>query len=226
MRILIVEDETRLAKFIQKGLKEAGYVADVAEDAYNGEYLASLTDYDLILLDWLIPGMSGVELCRQWRKQGLHTPVIMLTVKDSTADLVAALDSGADDYICKPFSFDELLARIRALLRRTSAIPMAPKLELDDLVLEPSRREVSRGGAKIFLSSREFALLEFLLRNAGNVVSRTAISEHVWGNLFETNTNLVEVYINHLRKKLDCGSKRALIHTVRGAGYVMKVMEW
>jgi DNA-binding response OmpR family regulator len=225
MRILIVEDEARLAEFLRRGLKEAGYVADLAEDAYNGEYLASVNDYDLILLDWLIPGMSGVDLCRQWRKNGVLIPVIMLTVKDNTEDVIAALDSGADDYITKPFSFDELLARVRALLRRSSMTPSAPLLKLDDLVVDPSRHEARRGGDKIFLSAREFALLEYLLHNAGNVVSKATIAEHVWGINFETNTNLIEVYVNHLRNKLDCGCKRQLIHTVRNVGYVIKVLE-
>ncbi|MDZ7276626.1 MAG: response regulator transcription factor [candidate division KSB1 bacterium] len=225
MRVLIVEDEARVAQFIRKGLNEADYVADIAADAHQAEYLASLNEYDLILLDWLIPGASGVELCRQWRERGMLTPIIMLTVKDNTTDLITALDNGADDYLTKPFSFAELLARMRAQLRRTSSAPLVPLLKLDDLVVDPSKREVQRGGNKIFCSSREYALLEYLLRNAGNVVTRTAIAEHVWGLLFETNTNLIEVYINHLRKKLDCGSRRPLIHTVRNIGYVMKVLE-
>lgn len=225
MRILIVEDEVRVANFIRKGLKEAGYAADIAEDAYNAEYLISVNEYDVILLDWLIPGVTGQQLCHQLRKQGVQTPVIMVTVKDSTNDVISALDSGADDYIIKPFSFAELLARIRALLRRTSVMPATPQLKLDDLVVDVSRHEAYRGETKIWLSAREFALLEFLMRNSGNVVSRTAISENVWGILFETNTNVIEVYINHLRKKLDCGSGRPLIHTVRGVGYLMKEFE-
>lgn len=225
MRILIVEDEARVAKFIHKGLKEAGHVADIAEDAVHADYLTSVNDYDLVLLDWMIPGKSGVELCRQWRRQGAKFPIIMLTAKDRTTDIIAALDSGADDYLTKPFPFDELLARIRALLRRASATPTAPLLKLDDLIVDPARREAQRSNTKILLTAREFALLEFLLRNSGNVMSRTSIAEHVWGLLFETNTNLVEVYINHLRNKLDCGSKRPLLHTVRGFGYVMKVLE-
>lgn len=224
MRVLIVEDEARVAQFIRKGLKEAGYASDIAEDAHNGEYLVSVNDYDLILLDWLIPGVAGLELCREWRKRGLQTPVIMLTVKDNTSDIIAALDGGADDYIIKPFSFEELLARIRAHLRRSSAMPVSALLKLDDLVVDPARRDVRRGDVKIFLTGREFALLEFLLRGNGNVLSRSTIAEHVWGVLFETNTNLVEVYVNHLRRKLDCGSRRPLIHTVRGFGYVMKVL--
>ncbi|MFQ5709333.1 MAG: response regulator [bacterium] len=225
MRVLIVEDEMRVANFIRKGLKEAGYAADIAEDANEGDYLCSVNDYDLILLDWLLPDTSGIELCHQWRKQGLQTPVIMVTAKDHTNDVISALDSGVDDYIIKPFSFSELLARMRALLRRVSSIPVNSKLILDDLEVDFAMREVMRGDTKIFLSAREYSLLEYLLRNAGKVVTKTEISEHVWGVLFETNTNVVEVYINHLRNKIDCGSKRPLIHTIRGAGYVMKVLD-
>lgn len=224
MRVLIVEDESRLASFIRRGLKEAGYVADVAGDAYSGDFLASTNDYDLILLDWLLPDSSGLKLCHQWREKGLQTPLIMLTCKDTTSDIISALDSGADDYITKPFSFTELLARIRALLRRASEVPISPLLKLDDLTVDVSTRKVRRGNAEIPLSPREFSLLEFLLRNCGKVISKTEISEHVWGLLFDTNTNIVEVYINHLRKKLDCGSRRPLIHTVRGVGYIMKVL--
>ncbi|MFQ5864130.1 MAG: response regulator [bacterium] len=225
MRVLIVEDETRVANFIRKGLKEAGYSADIAGDAKQGEYLSSVNDYDIILLDWLLPDAEGIELCRQWRKHGLQVPVIMVTCKDTTNDVISALDSGADDYIVKPFTFSELLARIRALLRRASTIPVSPKLILDDLEVDLVGREVSRGDTKIYLSDREFSLLEYLLRNAGNVITKAEISEHVWGIRFETNTNIVEVYVNHLRNKLDCGSRRPLIHTIRGVGYVMKVLE-
>ncbi len=223
MRVLIVEDEARLAEFIRKGLKEAGYAADIAEDASNGEYLVSINNYDMILLDWLIPGITGLELCREWRKRGLQTPVIMLTVKDNTNDIIEALDSGADDYIIKPFSFEELLARIRAHQRRSAVMPENTLLKLDDLVVDVVRREVHRGGIKLILTGREFALLEFLLRSNGKVLSRSTIAKHVWGMSLE-NSNLVEVYVNHLRRKLDCGSRLPLIHTVRGFGYVMKVL--
>ncbi|MFQ5640408.1 MAG: response regulator transcription factor [bacterium] len=224
MRILIVEDEAHVAHLIRKGLKEAGHVSDVATDTDDGDYLVGVNDYDIILLDWLLPGKSGLEMCREWREQGLHTPVIMLTCKDRTSDISSALDNGADDYITKPFSFTELLARMRAVLRRAQKTADTD-LKLDDLMVNFGRREVIRGGRKLFLSSREFSLLEYLLRNAGKVVTKTEISEHVWGVLFDTNTNIVEVYVSHLRNKLNCGSQRPLIHTVRGVGYMMKMLD-
>lgn len=220
MRILIVEDEVGVANFIRKGLKEAGYVSDIASNADDGDDLISSNDYDVVLLDWLLPGMSGLELCLQWRESGIRTPIIMLTTEDETNGVVAALDSGADDCIEKPFSFTELLARIRLVLRRTAANVADPVLKLDDLQMNLSRREVTRSDTKITLSAREYSLLEYLLRNTDRVVSKTEISEHVWGLLFDTNTNIVEVYISHLRRKLNCGDP--LIHTVRGVGYVMK----
>lgn len=225
MKVLIVEDEVRVANFIRKGLKEAGHAADVAEDAEKGQSLASANEYDLILLDWILPGVNGLELCLQWRKQGLRIPIMMVTCKDTTNDVISALDSGADDYIVKPFTFSELLARMRALERRASSTPTSPKLRLDDLEVDPIRREVNRGKAKIFLSAREFALLEYLLRNTDAVVTKADIFKHVWGVYHETSTNIIEVYVNRLRIKLDCGSRCPLIHTIRGVGYVMKVLE-
>ncbi|MFQ5602834.1 MAG: response regulator transcription factor [bacterium] len=225
MRVLIVEDEKRVANFTRKVLKEAGYTVDIAEDAEQGERLVSVNEYGLILLDWLLPGKSGLELCRHWRKQGVQVPVIMVTCMDNTNDVISALDNGVDDYIVKPFSFAELLARIRALLRRTSSMPLTQKMVLDDLELAPVRREVKRGGSFIFLSDREFCLLEYLLSNTGKVVTKSDIFENVWKVFADTNTNVIEVYINRLRLKLDCGSKRPLIHTIRGVGYMMKVLE-
>ncbi len=224
MRVLVVEDEVRVASFLQKGLKEAGYIADIATNADNGDYLVSCNDYDLILLDWLMPDVSGLELCRQWRKNGLKTPIIMLTCKEHTTDLVTALDNGVDDYIVKPFLFSELLARIRAMLRRASRFPEKPGLQMDDLKIELTTRNVTRGESTIVLSAREFTLLHYLIQNAEKVVTKTEISEHVWGTIFQTNTNILEVYINRLRNKLNCGSKHPLIHTVRGVGYIMRVM--
>jgi len=224
VRVLVVEDEVRVASFLQKGLKEAGYIADIATNADNGDYLVSCNDYDLILLDWLMPDVSGLELCRQWRKNGLKTPIIMLTCKEHTTDLVTALDNGVDDYIVKPFLFSELLARIRAMLRRASRFPEKPGLQMDDLKIELTTRNVTRGESTIVLSAREFTLLHYLIQNAEKVVTKTEISEHVWGTIFQTNTNILEVYINRLRNKLNCGSKHPLIHTVRGVGYIMRVM--
>ena len=222
MKILIVEDEKRVVNFLQKGLRRANYEIDVAESSETAEALVAENEYDFILLDWMLPGKSGIELCKSWRMQGLKVPIIVLTARDTTKDLVNALDSGADDYIVKPFSFSELLARIRALQRRYSDNSNSKILKIDDLILDIERREVERGGSKIYLSSREFTLLEFLMKNVETVISKSKISEHVWGFTFETRTNLIEVYINHLRKKLDCGSQVPLIHTIKGAGYVMK----
>lgn len=225
MKILVVEDEKRVANFIRKGLKEAGCTVDVADNAERGRHLTSVNEYDLILLDWILPDTSGVDLCHQWRKQGLHVPVIMVTCKDDTKDVISALDSGADDYIVKPFTFGELLARMRALHRRASSIPSETKLKLDDLVVYPVVRAVKRGDEDIFLSAREFSLLEYLIRSADKVVTKTDIFENVWSVFHDTNTNIIEVYVNRLRTKLDCGSRRPLIHTVRGLGYIMKTME-
>ncbi len=222
MRVLVVEDEPRVASFTRNGLREAGYVSDLASKAEVADELVSSNDYDLILLDWLLPDGSGVELCQRWRKERVMTPIIMLTCKDKTEDIIKALDGGADDYLVKPFSLMELLARIRALLRRASVGSGQSQIEVDDLTLDLSRREVYRGGSKIDLSYREYCLLEYLLRNAGRTVSRSEISERVWGNHFDTNTNVIEVYVNHLRKKLDCGSKRPLIKTIRGFGYMIQ----
>lgn len=223
MRILIVEDEPRIASFLQRGLLEAGYTADVALDAQHGDYLASVNDYKLILLDWLLPERSGLEQCKLWRQNGLKVPIIMITARDGVNDIVDALDCGADDYIVKPFILEEVLARIRAQLRRSNSSAALPELKLHDLRLNPATREVTRGGEPVCLSTKEYKILEYLLRHAGKVVSKSELIEDVWGYMFQTNTNLLEVHINHLRRKLDCGSRIPLIHTVRGAGYVMKV---
>lgn len=222
MKILIVEDETRVVNFLEKGLINEDYQVDVAEDAESAEKLMAENEYNFVLLDWMLPGKSGLELCKEWRDQNITVPIIILTAKDTTKDIVIALDSGADDYIVKPFSFSELLARMRALQRRSLESNNINELTIEDLTLDIHRREAVRGDTKIYLSTREFALLEFLMQNKGNVISKAKISEHVWGFAFETRTNLIEVYINHLRNKLNCGSKIPLIHTIKGAGYVMK----
>ncbi|KAA3617932.1 MAG: DNA-binding response regulator [Calditrichaeota bacterium] len=222
MKTLIVEDETRVVSFLKKGLKNANYEVFVAEDADSAEKLVAENEFGFILLDWMLPGRSGLEICQSWRQQGIEVPIIVLTARDTTKDIVTALDSGADDYIVKPFSFSELLARMRALQRRFSDKSIHKELKIEDLTLNVQRREAKRGDTIIYLSTREFSLLEYLMQNTGNVISKAKISEHVWGFTFETRTNLIEVYINHLRKKLDCGSKTPLIHTIKGAGYVMK----
>ncbi len=225
MKILIVEDERRVVNFLQKGLKNEDNQVDIAEDAATAEKLVCENDYNFILLDWMLPDKSGLELCRGWRAENITVPIIVLTARDATKDIVTALDSGADDYIVKPFSFSELLARMRALQRRAAENNNNNELTIEDLTLNIHRREAVRGDTIIYLSTREFALLEFLMQNKGNVISKAKISEHVWGFAFETRTNLIEVYINHLRNKLNCGSKTPLIHTVKGAGYVMKNFE-
>lgn len=220
MRILVVEDEKKIAAFIKRGLKEEGYAVDVAADGEEGYRLITENDYDLILLDLMLPKRDGISLCRQIRQDDIQTPVVMLTAKSAVADKVTGLDAGANDYITKPFAFEELLARIRVLLR--SAVQTTTKLQAADLVLDLLTHKVHRAGQEIILSSKEFALLEYLLRNADTVVTRTMIYEHVWDIAFDTNTNVIDVYINYLRNKIDSGHEKKLIHTVRGRGYVLK----
>lgn len=220
MRILVVEDEKKIAAFIKRGLKEEGYAVDVASDGEEGYRMITENDYDLILLDLLLPKRDGISLCRQIRQDAVQTPIIMLTAKSAVADKVTGLDAGANDYITKPFAFEELLARIRVLLRNT--VQATTKLQAADLVLDLLTHKVTRAGQEIILSSKEFALLEYLMRNTDTVVTRTMIYEHVWDIAFDTNTNVIDVYINYLRNKIDSGHEKKLIHTVRGRGYVLK----
>lgn len=224
MRILIVEDEKKVASFIKKGLEEESFSVDAAYDGVEGEYLIMTNDYDCILLDIMLPKKDGLTLLREVRAKKIFVPVIMLTARDTTHDITEALNAGCDDYLRKPFAFEELVARVRALIRRASA-EKSSVIEIDDLQLEPATRDVQRGGKKIELTSKEFALLEYLMRNSGRVLSRTIISEHVWDLHFDSGTNIVDVYINYLRNKIDKGFKRKLIHTSRGMGYVLKVQE-
>ncbi len=221
MRILVIEDERKVARFIKKGLEEEGYAVDLAFDGEEG--LAMLLDqvHDLILLDIALPKIDGLQVLKKIREKKVRTPVLLLTVRATIEDKVLGLDSGADDYLTKPFAFQELLARIRALLRRKGEAG-DPLLRVEDLVLDPARRLVTRGDEKIDLTSKEFALLEYLMRNAGRVVSRAMISEHVWNYDFDTETNVIDVYINYLRRKIDSGREKKLIHTVRGSGYVLR----
>ncbi len=221
MLILIVEDEHKIASFVRKGLEAEGYTVDVAYDGEQGLRLAEMNDYDLILLDIMLPKLDGVTLCRRLREEGEDTPVLMLTAKDAVPDRVRGLDSGADDYLTKPFAFDELLARVRALLRRGGP-KVPPKLQVADLILDPSTQEVRRGGRPIQLTNLEYRLLHYLMQNAGRVLNRTLIEEHVWGSSFDSFTNTVDVYISKLRKKIDQETDKKLIHTVRGIGYVLK----
>jgi len=221
MRILVIEDEKKIADFIKRGLKEEDYAVDVAYDGENGHFLAKTNEYDLILLDLMLPKIDGITLCRKLKEEKVKAPIIMLTAKDTVKDKVLGLDSGADDYLTKPFVFEELLARIRAILRK-SDFQMATQLKADDLALDLSTHKVTRGAKEIELTAKEYALLEYLMRNKGSVVTRTMISEHVWDIDFDTFTNVIDVYINYLRNKIDYGSKKKLIHTIRGRGYILK----
>ncbi len=220
MRILVVEDEKKIAGFVKRGLKEEGYAVDVAADGDEGYELASVNDYDLIILDLMLPKCDGVTLCKKLRADKLEAPVIMLTAKTSVQDKVTGLDAGANDYLTKPFAFEELLARMRVLLRKS--VQPATRLQVADLVLDLLSHKVTRAGRDIVLSSREFALLDYLMRNAGTVVTRTMISEHVWDIDFDTNTNVIDVYINYLRNKIDADFDKKLIQTIRGRGYMLK----
>ena len=221
MRILVVEDDKKVASFIRKGLEEEGYAVDVAADGEAGVLMGLDHLHDLIVLDVMLPGKSGFQVVRELRQNKVATPVLLLTARDTVEDKVQGLDAGADDYLTKPFAFAELLARVRALLRR-QAEARSPKLQVADLILDPATRSVTRGGQPITLTNREFALLEYFLRNAGRVLTRTMIADHVWDYNFDTGTNVIDVYVNYLRKKIDAGRAPRLLHTVRGAGYVLK----
>jgi heavy metal response regulator len=222
MRILVIEDEKKVARFIKRGLEEAGYLVDAAEDGEEGLYLAEIDDYDLIILDLVLPRKSGLDVCRQLREQNIKVPVLILSARDSVEDKVAGLDMGADDYLTKPFAFSELLARVRALLRRgETLVPL--KLSIEDLVMDTVTHTVTRAGKEIKLTSKEYSLLEYFMMNQGKVLTRTMLSEHVWDYTFDTFSNVIDVYINYLRNKIDRDFEPKLIHTVRGVGYVMKV---
>jgi heavy metal response regulator len=221
MRILLVEDDKKVASFIRKGLEEEGYAVDVAAEGEAGLFMGLDRLHDLIILDVMLPKKPGFQVLRELRQAKVATPVLMLTARDTVEDKVQGLDAGADDYLTKPFVFAELLARVRALLRRR-AEARSPRLRVADLVLDPATRSVTRGGQPITLTNREFALLEYLMRNAGRVLTRTAITEHVWDYDFDSGTNVIDVYVNYLRKKIDAGHEPKLLHTVRGAGYVLR----
>jgi DNA-binding response OmpR family regulator len=221
MRILVVEDEKGIADFLKEGLEEESFAVDIAGNGNKGLELASTNDYDLIILDWMLPGMSGIEICRQFRKTNSSVPVIFLTARDAVHDVVFGLEAGANDYIKKPFRFEELLARMRVLLRSKSVGTSV--LTLSDLEMNLDTHRVFRGSKEIELTPKEFALLEFLIRNKDKVCSRTNIIEHVWDIHFSSDTSVIDVYVNFLRKKLDAGGKFAeLIHTIRGVGYIAR----
>ena len=221
MRVLVVEDDRKVASFIRKGLMEEGYAVDVAPEGETGLAMGLDRLHDIIILDVMLPGKPGFQVVRELRQAKVATPVLLLTAREAVEDRVQGLDAGADDYLTKPFAFAELLARMRALLRR-GATAQAPLLRLADLTLDPARRTVKRGEEVISLTNREFALVEYFMRNPGRVLTRTMIAEHVWDYSFDSGTNVIDVYVNYLRKKIDAGRERKLIHTVRGVGYVLK----
>jgi len=221
MRVLLVEDEKNVAAFIKKGLEEEFYTIDVAEDGATGLLMAASNEYDLMVLDIMLPEINGIDLCKRLREKGIRTPILMLTAMDSVNSKVEGLESGADDYLTKPFAFSELLARIRALLRRVS--DSVSELCIEDLRMDLLSRRLFRGDREISLTPKEFSLFEYLLRNKGRVLSRTQIIENIWGYNFDPNSNVVDVHIRFLREKVDEGFEKKLIHTVRGAGYILKI---
>ncbi|HYM37483.1 MAG TPA: response regulator transcription factor [Nitrospiraceae bacterium] len=221
MRILVVEDEAKVASFIRRALEEESYAVDVCADGAQGLEMGRGGDYDLLILDVMLPNLSGYDVLKALRAGRIRTPVLLLTAQAQVEHRVRGLDAGADDYLTKPFAIEELLARARALLRRGGGEP-AGALQVDDLVLNPATREVTRGGQKIELTTKEYALLEYLMRNAGRVLTRPMIAEHVWSQDFDTYTNVIDVYMSYLRNKIDRGRTRKLIQTVRGSGYVLK----
>ena len=220
MRLLLVEDDARIARFVAKGLREQTYAVDVSATGDDALYQAAINTYDLVILDVMIPGRDGFSVCRELRKAGQRVPILMLTARDAVEDRISGLDSGADDYLTKPFEFRELLARLRALLRRSGELRPA-KITVADLVLDTGAQSVSRNGQTVPLTAKEYALLEFLARNAGRVVGRAEIAEHVWDETFDPFSNLIEVYINRVRRKIDADSPKPLLHTRRGAGYLL-----
>jgi DNA-binding response OmpR family regulator len=218
MRLLLVEDDAKTARLLARGLREEGFVVDVAPTGEAGEEHAAVNEYDAIVLDWLLPGKDGVMVCRELRARGVSTPILMLTARDSLADRVTGLGTGADDYLTKPFAFAELLARIRALLRR-SRLAQPTVLRVAGLTLDPATHRVMRDDVRIALTAKEYTILEVLMRNAGLVVSRTRLAERVWDQASEVLDNLIDVHVSNLRRKIDGGGGGSLIQTVRGLGY-------
>ena len=219
MRLLLVEDDPGVLRFVLKGLREQAYAVDTATTGDDALYQAEINTYDLIILDVMIPGRDGFAVCKEIRKTGNRVPILMLTALDGVEQRITGLDVGADDYLAKPFAFRELLARLRALLRRSGEL-RPPNIAVADLIVDTTAQTVTRGGRRIPLTTKEYALVEFLARNAGRVVGRAAIAEHVWDESFDPFSNLIEVYVNRLRHKIDAESKLPLLHTRRGAGYL------
>ena len=220
MRILVVEDDRKVCRFVRQGLEEEGHAVDVAADGEEGATLAHVNPYDVLVLDVQLPKKNGLQLAAELRREGSTVPILMLTARDSTEDVVRGLDSGADDYLTKPFAFEEFVARVRALLRRSSG-RAEPRLQVADLSLDPATRGVSRGGRRISLTAREYALLEYFLRNVGRVLTRPMITQHVWGMDFDPESNVVDVYVGYLRRKIDAEGEPRLLQTIRGAGYML-----
>jgi DNA-binding response OmpR family regulator len=218
MRVLIVEDEPQAARYLAKGLREYAFAVDVAEDGSTAIEKAATTPYDIVLLDLMLPEVAGVSVCKQMRAGGYMAPILMLTARSAVPDRVAGLNAGADDYLTKPFEFDELVARVRALLRRQPRV-QHPTIRVADLVIDTHHQQVSRAGISITLTTREYALLEYLATRQGEVVGRADISEHVWDESYDPASNLIEVYIQRLRRKIDQGFESRLLHTRRGEGY-------
>ena len=220
MRLLLVEDDSRIARFVAKGLQEQSYAVDVVANGHDAVYQVEINDYDVVILDVMIPGLDGFATCRAIRSLGKRMPILMLTARDGVEDRIHGLDSGSDDYLTKPFEFGELLARLRALLRRPTEL-RSPQIVVGDLVLDTAAQVAKRGARSIPLTAKEYALLEFLARNAGRVVGRAEIAEHVWDESFDPFSNLIEVYVNRLRRKIDEGSAKPLLQTRRGSGYLL-----
>ncbi len=221
MRLLVVEDQVKMASFLKRGLEEVGYSVDLAETGGTAESLASENEYDLIILDVMLPGQNGIDTARHLRTDGFSGPILLLTALSGTKDKVHGLDAGADDYLTKPFEFEELLARVRALLRRKSSL-VTSELKFSDLEMNLVTREVKRGPENIVLTAKEFSLLEYFLRNSNRPLSRTELAEHVWDIHFDNESNVIDVYVNMLRKKVDAPFATKLIHTIVGVGYAMK----
>ncbi|MDH4067559.1 MAG: response regulator transcription factor [Dehalococcoidia bacterium] len=221
MRILVVDDDRRLCAVIKRGLLEEAYAVDLAHDGEEGAYLAEVNPYDLIILDIMLPNKDGIQVCRELRAKKVNAPILMLTAKDTVEDRVKGLDTGADDYLVKPFAFSELLARVRALLRREGMLK-SPELRVGDLILNTLTRQVWRGQRPVELTTKEYVILEYLMRHPNVVVTRTMIEEHAWDYDFDSMSNLVDVYIRRLRRKIDDEKDDGLIQTVRGAGYRLK----
>jgi DNA-binding response OmpR family regulator len=222
MRILVVEDDKQLAPILKRGLLEEGYSVDNAYDGEEGQYMAENVIYDLVILDIMLPKKDGIAVCQELRKKRVNTPVLMLTARDSVEDRVKGLDSGADDYLIKPFAFSEFMARTRALLRRET-LPKTAKLEVGDLVLDTLSREVWRGPRKIDLTTKEYSILEYFMRHPNMVITRTMLEENVYSYDFDGASNIIDVYIKRIRRKIDEGENESLIQTLRGAGYKLKI---